>query len=108
MKVQLTLCAMRAATFAVQPAFAQKKGSTTTTSSVVQPWMSKEIGDAWALGYKGQGTTITVVDQFNSGSGILGNLTGKNESLRHGQWTLKEASLVAPSASRALAPVSIN
>jgi subtilisin family serine protease len=99
MKAQLALSAMLAATFAVQPAFAQKKRSTTTPSLVVQPWMSKEIGDAWALGYRGQNTTIMVVDQFNGGSGIWGNLTGINESLRHGQWTLKEANLVAPSAT---------
>lgn len=99
MNVQMTFCAMLAITFAAQPAFAQKRGSTVTTSSVVQPWMSQEIGEAWALGFKGQGTTITVVDQFKSGSGILGNFTGRTESLRHGQWTLKEASLVAPSAA---------
>lgn len=67
---------------------------TTSTS-----WMSSEVNDAWNLGYRGQGVTITIVDQFLSGSAFSGNLTGTTQTLRHGEWTFKEASLVAPSAT---------
>lgn len=70
----------------------------TTTAPVLQSWMSTEVGDAWASGYKGQGVTITVVDDFSSNSGYYGNLAGTTELLRHGEWTLKESSLIAPSA----------
>jgi hypothetical protein len=91
------------------PAFAQGKGGgkggggggggSSDPSLVVQQWMSPEIGDAWSKGFKGQGVTITVVDDFTSGSRSWGNLTGSRERLRHGEWTLKEASMVAPSAT---------
>lgn len=65
----------------------------------VRPWMSSEVGDAWAQGYKGQGVTITVVDDFKSKWAYAGNLAGSNQILRHGEWTFKEASLVAPLAT---------
>lgn len=64
----------------------------------VRPWMSSEVGDAWGQGYKGQGVTITVVDDFKSKSRYSGNLSGPSQLLRHGEWTLREASLVAPLA----------
>jgi subtilisin family serine protease len=69
------------------------------TAQTVQPWMSPEVGEAWSLGYRGQGVTITVVDDFRSRWGYSGNLTGTTEILRHGEWTLKEANLIAPSAT---------
>jgi subtilisin family serine protease len=88
------------------PVLAQKKGGgkgggggTSGPSLVVQPWMSPEVGDAWKDGYKGQDVTITVVDDFTSRNRFSGNLTGGSERLRHGEWTLKEASMVAPLAT---------
>lgn len=73
--------------------------SITAHTQTVQPWMSPEIGDAWSQGYKGQGVTVTVVDDFKSRSFLKGNFDGTLKSLRHGQWTLLEASLIAPSAT---------
>jgi len=84
-----------------QPALAQKKpgsGSTIPTE-VLQPWMSPEVGEAWNAGFKGQGVTIMVVDDFKSRSFLSGSLTGASERLRHGEWTLKEANMIAPSAT---------
>jgi len=65
----------------------------------VQAWMSSEVGNAWAAGYKGSGVTVTVVDDFRSNQGLYGNLGQGNQLLRHGEWTLKEASMIAPSAT---------
>jgi hypothetical protein len=39
--------------------------------------MSPEVGLAWRSGYRGQGTTITVLDNFGSNDKFQGNLTGK-------------------------------
>lgn len=64
-----------------------------------QTWMSSEISDAWAAGYKGQGATITVVDDFTSKNFYSGNLGNGAQSLRHGEWTRLEASMIAPSAA---------
>ena len=67
---------------------------------VAAPWMSSEVGDAWRQGYRGQGTTITVIDQFNGPDTdkFEGNLSGKVQTLLHGQWTAMEAGMVAPQA----------
>lgn len=65
---------------------------------VTQPWMHTEVGSAWQAGYRGQGVTVTVVDDFKSNSKFKGNLAAKVETLRHGEWTSKESSLVAPTA----------
>lgn len=62
-------------------------------------WMSPEIKDAWAQGYKGQGTTITVIDDFRSNNGYYGNLGDGLRLLRHGEWTFKEIGMLAPSAN---------
>jgi subtilisin family serine protease len=61
--------------------------------------MSPEIGDAWKAGFKGQGTTITFVDDFKSASTFGGNFGPGYQVLRHGEWTRLEASLIAPSAA---------
>lgn len=71
----------------------------TQTTPQYQSWMSPEISDAWASGYKGQGATITVVDDFSSNSFYFGNLGNGAQSLRHGEWTRLETSMVAPSAT---------
>ena len=66
----------------------------------LQAWMSPEVGQAWSMGFQGQGATITVVDDFvgnfSSFSGDLGD--GSTRKL-HGEWTLQQASMIAPSAS---------
>ncbi len=70
-----------------------------TAEAVYQSWMSPEIQGAWTSGYKGQGVTITVVDDFTSATRYSANLGTGSESLRHGEWTRKEAGMIAPSAS---------
>src|SRR3569833_2171594 len=42
------------------------------TPLAIQSWMSPDVGAAWAAGYKGQGTTVTVVDDFTSSSKFSG------------------------------------
>ena len=69
------------------------------TSQTLQPWMSPEVGDAWKSGYKGQGTTITFVDDFKSRNGFYGNFNGTFQLQRHGDWTSQEAKLIAPLAA---------
>ena len=79
-------------------ALAQSTGSGDATD-LLRPWMSKDVGEAWKQGYKGAGTTMTFVDDFQSKNFLRGKLGTKSENLLHGQWTLKEASLIAPSAN---------
>ncbi len=62
-------------------------------------WMSTDVALAWRNQYFGQGTTITVVDDFSSASKFAGRLTSVTQTLRHGQWTSLEAGLVAPGAT---------
>ena len=62
-------------------------------------WMNEEIGDAWSNGFLGQGASITVIDDFNSGDVFGGNLTGHSEVQTHGGWTYSQSSLVAPEAN---------
>ncbi|MFM6985553.1 MAG: S8/S53 family peptidase [Hydrogenophaga sp.] len=91
-----------AALLVAGPTWAQKSkggGGSTTTNPVLQSWMSPEVGDAWRAGYQGQGVTITVVDDFNSGSRFYGNLNGSRLFYRHGEWTRLESSLIAPKAT---------
>jgi hypothetical protein len=68
-------------------------------AQTAQSWMSADVAAAWAKGYKGQGTTITVVDDFRSSSVFSGKLTSSVQIGRHGQWTATEASLIAPLAA---------
>jgi subtilisin family serine protease len=68
-------------------------------SQTLQPWMSPEVRDAWRSGYKGQGTTITFVDDFRSSARYYGNFNGTLQLQQHGKWTSQEASLIAPSAN---------
>lgn len=64
-----------------------------------QPWMSSDVQSAWNLGYKGQGTTITVIDDFSNSSRFSGNLGSGRLYQGHGQWTSLEAAMIAPSAN---------
>lgn len=67
--------------------------------SVVQSWMSPEVGNAWSRGYKGSGVTVMLIDDFQSSQRFSGQLGDSPQSLRHGEWTLKEASMIAPDAT---------
>lgn len=68
-------------------------------------WMSPGIVDAWSWdsatgsGNLGQGVSITVVDDFSSKSKSFGDLGDGRQRLRHGEWTLKQAGMIAPSAN---------
>ena len=84
-----TVGALATAFFAALPAQAQ----------TVQSWMNTDVGAAWSAGYKGQGVTITVVDDFRSASKFSGNLGTGVLTQRHGEWTSKEASMLAPLAT---------
>jgi len=68
-------------------------------AATVQSWMSTEVGEAWNQGFKGRGVTLIVVDDFKSKSGFYGNLGAGTQLLRHGEWTSKEASMLAPSTT---------
>jgi subtilisin family serine protease len=68
-------------------------------AQTAQAWMSTDVKSAWSQGYKGQGTTITVIDDFTSTSKFSGNLGTGTKNQRHGDFTLLEASMVAPSAN---------
>ena len=64
----------------------------------LQKWMSPDLTAAWAK-YQGQGTTITMVDDFTSNSTFSGNFNGQTQTQMHGQWTTEEARLIAPLAT---------
>jgi subtilisin family serine protease len=68
-------------------------------SQTLQPWMSSELSNAWAAGYKGAGVNVIVVDDFKSRDYFSGKLSNATQRLRHGEWTLLEASLLAPAAT---------
>lgn len=80
-------------------------GVTRTTSApksaapTLQPWMHGDVAGAWASGFRGQGVTITVVDDFTSRNVSGGNLGTGPQVLRHGEWTRLEASMIAPSST---------
>lgn len=85
---------------ALTSAQAQKSGATKSgPAPQLQTWMSPEVAAAWKQGYKGAGVTIMVVDDFRSNQGLYGNLGQGTQLLRHGEWTLKEASMIAPAAT---------
>ena len=100
----LPLIAAGLAVQAISPAAATSlptfAGVTPSLSALtVYNWMSSDSGAAWTAGYKGQGVTITFVDDFKSSSKFSGNFGTGVQTLRHGEWTRLETSLVAPSAT---------
>jgi subtilisin family serine protease len=88
-----------------RPNFTAEVAATTATPKptnsgpTLQPWMHGDVAAAWASGFRGQGVTITVVDDFTSASRNSGNLGTGQQVLRHGEWTRLEASLIAPSST---------
>ena len=74
--------------------------STPSTPAPTTPaWMSTDVAAAWKAGDKGQGVTITMVDDFSSSSRFSGNFGVGVQTQRHGEWTREEASMIAPSAT---------
>lgn len=71
----------------------------TVSTPVLRNWMSPDVKVAWQAGFKGQGTTVTVIDDFTSRDKFSGNLDGKKRTQLHGDWTTLEIGLLAPSAS---------
>lgn len=61
-------------------------------------WMHSDVRDAWARGYRGQGSVVSVIDRYQSGSRIFGNLGLGFKALRHGEWTKMQVGMIAPSA----------
>lgn len=64
-------------------------------------WQSSEVLAAFKAGYTGQGTRITVVDEYRA---TAQKLTGRMlasglQSQTHGYWTSEEANLTAPGAA---------
>lgn len=106
MKTHTTLAIALCSALCALPALAQDGDAgidTSLAASAATPaWMSTEVGDAWAKGYKGKGVTITVVDDFRSSSMLNGRLGTSSQQLRHGQWTAMEAGMIAPLAGVAL------
>ncbi len=78
-------------------------GGGSTRTPIYYDWMHSDVLGAWNLGagneYLGQGVTITVVDDFSSRSKFFGNLGDGLSRSRHGEWTLKQAGMIAPSAN---------
>ncbi|MGP9805110.1 S8 family serine peptidase [Paracoccus sp. NSM] len=64
-------------------------------------WMSPEILEAWASGYRGQGARITVVDDFTGRLRLSGDLGTGTARLRHGQWVQRSLQMLAPRAATA-------
>lgn len=76
-------------------------------------WMSSEIRGAWEQGFFGQGVRITVIDDFDSGALLSGNL-GPGAGLKHhGDWVSQQVTLIAPQSELAqadfdsLAPITL-
>lgn len=71
----------------------------TAATPVLRNWMSPDVKVAWQAGYKGQRTTVTVIDDYSSSYRFFGILDGTKRWQRHGDWTKLEIGLVAPSAT---------
>jgi hypothetical protein len=79
-------------------------GGGTVSAPTYYGWMSPGIIAAWDAnngsgGFLGQGVDITVVDDFSSRSRLWGNLGDGLQRQRHGEWTLKQAGMIAPRAN---------
>lgn len=72
--------------------------SAPATAQSREAWMSTDVSIAWARGFKGQGVSISVVDDFTYDP-FSGNLTGRTERKTHGEWTSQQTGLIAPRAT---------
>lgn len=68
-------------------------------AQTLQSWMNPEVKQAWDAGYKGQGVTIQIIDDFKSRDRFEGDLGTGTLYQRHGEWTRLEAGMIAPSAA---------
>ena len=75
-------------------------GALTAQAQSLPSWASPEVSTAWGLGYKGQNTSIIVVDDFSSTNKFAGNWGNGVKTQQHGYWTSSESALIAPSASQ--------
>ena len=99
-----SLVVTSAIVLASQNAFAQSSSGTRMpmlVSGVFYNWMSQDVQAAWNSSYSGQGVTVTVLDDFTSGSTFSGNFGDGTNTLMHGEWTRKEISMIAPNATMA-------
>lgn len=83
-------------------------GTSTPALPVLQSWMHDDVGSAWSQGYTGSGVTITIVDDFSSRNRYQGNFGDGSQLLRHGEWTSKEAAMLAPTAAVRLQDFNTN
>ncbi len=66
----------------------------------VKSWMHKDVGEAWASGYKGKGATVTIVDDFTGQFGRSTHDIGYGvKTNTHGQWVRDMITGVAPEAA---------
>lgn len=69
-------------------------------SQQLQNWMHPEVAAAWKKGLKGQGTSITIIDDFFSDDYSRGNLGGGLSGfMLHGGWVSQHSSMIAKSAN---------
>jgi hypothetical protein len=68
-------------------------------TAALKSWMHPEVAEAWAAGWRGQNSRITVVDDFRSATRSVGNFGTGNRNLHHGDWTLMQAKMIAPRAA---------
>lgn len=62
-------------------------------------WMSPDVGMAWAQGYKGQGSTVTVLDFGKAQTFTLsGNIGPGQKTQTHGEWVSDFTGAIAPMA----------
>jgi hypothetical protein len=61
-------------------------------------WMHPDVPAAWDQGFRGDSATLTVLDDFTSGSLSSGDLGTGERSLHHGEWVQQIAHMVAPEA----------
>lgn len=64
---------------------------------IYRSWMSPEVQGAWNLGFLGDGTTVTVIDDFRNRN-ITGNLGDGSRRESHGYWTSTQIDMIAPEA----------
>lgn len=68
-------------------------------TAALKSWMHPEVAGAWAAGWRGQNSRITVVDDFRSATRHVGNFGTGNKRLRHGDWTLMQSKMIATRAA---------
>ena len=64
-------------------------------------WMHSDVSQAWWSGYRGQGVSVTVVDDVNAQSSLkfaAPNFIPSAGAQPHGYWTTSQVALVAPMA----------